>query len=76
MRRTEWEWQQSNGTMHAALIRDSRYRLCANDEIHCVCGLDSVLTREDFPRVPEGNRTCGECLRLLSSTNHKTKDRR
>jgi hypothetical protein len=76
VRRSEWEWQQSDGTMHAALIRDSRYRFCPNDEIHCVCGADLVLSREDFPCVPEGNHTCGKCLQLLSTTSNKTKDRR
>lgn len=76
MRRSEWEWQQSDSTMHAALIRESRYRFCPSDEIHSVCGADLVLTREDFPRVPEGSHTCGECLRLLSSPKEKTKDRR
>ncbi len=69
MRRSEWEWQQCGSTMHAVVIRDNRYRLCPSDEIHCVCGADLVLTREDFPRVPVGNRTCAECLRVLS---HRT----
>lgn len=76
MRRSEWKWQQSGRTMHAVLIRDSRYRFCPSDEIHCVCGADLILTREDFPRVPEGNSTCGECLQLLASPNNQVKGRR
>ncbi|MGH3864062.1 hypothetical protein [Actinokineospora sp.] len=65
MRRSEWEWQQSEGTLHAALVGGARYRFCPGDEVRCVCGVDLVLTVEDFPRRPQGTRTCTECTRLL-----------